>query len=556
VLPHRLRFLTAAAFTALVVAFLWLPFLLTYGAVLLQIVQHEPQRLLEALPLERMPRTLFLNTAMLSALTALVSVAFGLPVGLFLARQTRGAKLRPWGALALILCAMPLAIPPTLGATAYLEITRTPPARSMASLAAYHPISFNSIFVAAPVLALCFFPVIAFPVFAARRAVPRELEEAALLYGNEWSVWRHVLWPLLRPAVLGAAGIVGALTMWEMGAPDLIDVRTYSVQIYRDFSAENNIAKAALDAAPMLLLGALMLAPAVWAMRFYGGMGAGSHSSHEPDRPGFRSLGSTVATALVLLASPIALLGVFVTQLPPWHRCVEIVLDNSPQIVNTAILATVGAVAITLIALLLVGSWRTWPAKVQRLAFVLTVTPLLFAPIMLAVALIQFWNRAEFALVYGGVPETGYVALDWLQEHITRLAMPIIGFMARFLPLGIFLLHEANRRINDEWLEAARGLGAGGTRLLSTVELPLLRPALLGVLALLWSLCACELTILVLIYQPGGDPLPLPIFNLMHVGSIAEVAVLSLALAGMSSSVLVGALLLLLWREVWKKHHG
>jgi iron(III) transport system permease protein len=179
--------------------------------------------------------------------------------------------------------------------------------------------------------------------------------------------------------------------------------------------------------------------------------------------------------------------------------------------------------------------------------------PLLFAPMMLAVALIQFWNRPAFALVYGGLPETGYPVLDWIQDTITRLGMPVIGYIARYLPLAVLLLYEAGRRIDEEWLEAARGLGAGGASVLRTVLLPLLRPALLGAFALLWSLCASELTISVLIYQPGGDPLVLPIFNQMHVGATAEVAVMSLVLAAMSSGILAALLLLIL---LLRKHDG
>lgn len=551
VLPRRLSFLASATFVLALLAFLWLPFLQTYGGVLRDIALREPARLLEALPLSRLPRTLFLNTTILSTLTAALAVAFGIPTGLFLASASPAGRFRVLAVLAFLLCVVPLAIPPTLGATAYLEITRTPPARSLASLAADQPLAFNSIFVAAPVLALCFFPVVAFPVFAARRAISHEMEEAALLFGNEWSAWRGVLWPLLAPAVYGAAGIVAALAMWEMGAPDLIDVRTYSVQIYRDFSAQNNIAKAALDAAPMLLLGCVMLAPAVWAMRFYSSLHTPSIEQSLATRSTFERAGAW-ATPFVLLASPIAFLAVFISQLPQWPRVLQVCIDNAPQIINTATLATIGAFSIVLAALLIVSLWRSWPAPAQRVVLLLTIIPLLFAPIMLAIALIQFWNRPAFALIYGGIPETGYAPLAWLQENITRLAMPLITYAARFLPLAVLLLHEAARRVDDVWLEAARGLGASGARTLVTILVPLLRPALLGTFALLWSLCASELTMSVLVYQPGGDALPLPIFNLMHIGSTAEVAVLSLVLAGMSSGVLAGVLLLITGREFWK----
>jgi ABC-type spermidine/putrescine transport system permease subunit II len=61
-------------------------------------------------------------------------------------------------------------------------------------------------------------------------------------------------------------------------------------------------------------------------------------------------------------------------------------------------------------------------------------------------------------------------------------------------------------------------------------------PAFLCALALLWALTAAELTVSVLVNQPGGQTLPVPIFNLMHIGSTAQVAALSLTLFALTAS--------------------
>jgi ABC-type spermidine/putrescine transport system permease subunit II len=64
---------------------------------------------------------------------------------------------------------------------------------------------------------------------------------------------------------------------------------------------------------------------------------------------------------------------------------------------------------------------------------------------------------------------------------------------------------------------------------------PLLQPALYGTMILLWALCAGELTVSILVNQPGGQTLPKPIFNLMHIGESERVAALSLTLFGLVS---------------------
>ncbi|MBV9866939.1 MAG: iron ABC transporter permease [Abitibacteriaceae bacterium] len=558
-MPNRRPQLWGLLFTFFILAFLWLPPLALYGMALWDVISHQPARLLEALPLQLLPRTLFFNTLALGGLTGLLSILLGIPVAIALARGPR--PLRP---LFTFLCAMPLALPPTLAASAFLEITRTPPARSLASLAASKPLSVSTVLITSFVLALCYFPVVAFPTFAALRAIPQEIEEAARLFGRSWEVWRHVLWPLLSPAIYGGAGIVCALAMWEMGAPDLLDVRTYSVQIYRDLNAPDNLdpqgkaVKAALAGLPMLALGCLALFPAARALRFYGGnnlsgeVSTGEQTFEGTALPYHKREGRAAAllATLIFIASPTAILGVFISQLQKPHILYEMWNTNEPEILNTFALASTATLGILLVSFAAATLWRGWPLWWRNVTVALAITPLLVAPVMLGVALINFWNRDQFALIYGGLPDTGYPMIDILQEYSARYAMVIIGYAARFLPLSLFLLYEAVQRTDENLLEAAYNMGATPLQAAWAVLAPLARPALLSVAALVWALCAGELTTTVLINQPGGQTLPLPIFNQMHIGATAEVAALSLILATMSGGVLLlAALILRFWES-------
>ncbi|HVF09491.1 MAG TPA: ABC transporter permease subunit [Abditibacteriaceae bacterium] len=517
---NRSRFWTLAL-TAFVITFLWLPVLQLYGTALWQAATLQPAHLIEVLPLNSLSRFLFLNTLALGTLTAVFAIAFGLPMAISLARGPRW-----WRSIGVLLCAMPLAIPPILSASAWLEFTDSPAAIAQASLAADQPSSAPPVLRAAFVLALCYFPLVAFPLYSALRAVPDEVEDAARLFGNGWMTLRRVLWPMLSPAVYGAAGLVFALAMWEMGAPDLLDARIYSVQIYRDFNAQYDVGKAALDAVPMLLLGCLALWPAARALRLYGMSWQGAGAASQEVR-----LEGNIATALAVLlcaVSPVALLLVFVWHLRPPRVLLEMWEYNQEQIINTALLATAGALCITCISFALVVAWREWMPGPRRIALALAVTPLLFAPILLAIALINFWNQDLFAAIYGG-----------------RYSMMLVGYSARFLPLAILLTHEAARRVDETLLEAARNLGSTSRHAARAVLMPLLAPALIGVFALVWALCASELSTSVIINAPGGQTLPVPIFNQMHVGSTENVAALSLILVAMSSGILLVAALAL-----------
>jgi hypothetical protein len=64
-------------------------------------------------------------------------------------------------------------------------------------------------------------------------------------------------------------------------------------------------------------------------------------------------------------------------------------------------------------------------------AFVLIVAPLLCAPIMTGIALVHFWNPVP--LIYGGAAPTGWPLLDSAQDLIARFALPLFGYLARFV---------------------------------------------------------------------------------------------------------------------------
>jgi ABC-type Fe3+ transport system permease subunit len=258
--PTQRPGIRSVLFTFLVLLFGWLPVLSLYGAALWSALKIEPAALSQLLSLGTAQQQLFFNTVVLGALTAFFALLFGAPVGVAMCRAPRR-----WRTLFTVLCALPLAVPPIVLATTWLEITRTPPARSLAALAATRSAEVSPLLLSALVLALSFFPIVAFALRAALLSLPASWEEAARGLGGARQTWNRVLIPLIAPPVVAALGAVFLLSMWEMGAPDLLDARTYSVEIYRDLAAPNSLdaagkdARAALASLPMFALGAVVM---------------------------------------------------------------------------------------------------------------------------------------------------------------------------------------------------------------------------------------------------------------------------------------------------------
>jgi iron(III) transport system permease protein len=186
---------------------------------------------------------------------------------------------------------------------------------------------------------------------------------------------------------------------------------------------------------------------------------------------------------------------------------------TSDAIWNTLLSASFSAAFCTLGALALCLAWREWPHHWRGAALRLVVVPGLFAPVVIGVALIEWFNTQTFGALYD-----------------SRLGMVLWGHFARFFPVAIALLWPATARLNADAIHAAQGLGASPFRAAWSVAVPMLRTHLAGTFAVLWAACAGELTVSVLVHGPGGDTLTLPIFNFLHAGIASDVATLALVL--------------------------
>ena len=540
---NRFPHILGALFTAFVVAFLWWPPAHFLGEAIWNNAQL-PNVMRETLA-SPVAWSLLRNTIWLGLLTSLLALVLGAPVGVALCRAPRILR-----AVLTVLCVVPLAVPPIVLATCWLQVSRTPPARSMAAIAATQSATISPIFLSACVLALCFFPIVALSVAATMRRLPPENEDAARGFSSGFATWKRVLAPQMMPAVWGALGAVFLLSLWEMGAPDLLDARTYSVEIYRNLFADDALGasgkntRAALASLPLFALGA----PALWlvlrALRH-----ESERASGEPNIE-YSMSGVTrweraffaVFAVLVLALSPLLPLGVLVQAVgandPFWHIAREAWNDNNVEIWNTLQMSTTCALLSVSVAFLLVALWRLGTNRAQNCALVLCVAPLLIAPILHGLALTSFWNTPQFPLVSGLMPESGLRVLDVFYDWCARFLLPLFGLISRFLPLSVLLLFSFARRTDSALFEAAENVGASPIRASFSVLRRVLKLPMLGIFALVWALSGAELSVSVLTQQPGGQPLTLPIFQLMHIFVMDKVSALCLFLCGFSAIVM------------------
>ena len=498
-MPRRFPPLTSLFLTGALIFFLWAP-LVQLGARALILATQNPSIWQENSPFFASSRAVLAGTIELCVLSALGATILGVPLGFCLARGPKWAQI-----LAAIGAALPLGVPPVILAAPFVS------ARGASDWA---------LFYAALTLAMSFYPLVALATGAALFSLPRGEEEAALGFSSPLRAYFGILGRRIFPAIGAGAGAVGALCAWEMGAPDLLGAPSFGMSVYRALNSPQilapgeSAARAWLASLPIPFLALAFLVPAARAMRNFAG-------ENDENRAPMRAATWGV---LVLALSPGFIWWEIIGAFESIAAAKNTVLANSDALINTLITATFSATILTFGALFFLISWRHWP-RWKNWALILALLPGLGAPVVLGVALIEFWNRALFAPLYD-----------------SALGMIIIGHAARFFPFALALLWAPISRLNADATFAAQNLGASPLQTLFSIEIPLLKGALAATFATLWALCAGELTITVLVQGPGGAPLPLPIFNLLHAGIAADVAALCTLLMALCGGAMAVAL--------------
>jgi len=155
------------------------------------------------------------NTSELTVLTIISCAALGVGAA-WLVERTDVPGRRLWN----ILLVAPLAVPAFVNSYAWVSL-----APSLQQLGG-----------AWLVVTLSYFPLVYLPVAAMLRGLDPALEETACALGlGQWSTFRRVVLPQLRPALFGGCLLVGLHLLAEFGALQMLQFATFTTAIYDQY---------------------------------------------------------------------------------------------------------------------------------------------------------------------------------------------------------------------------------------------------------------------------------------------------------------------------------
>jgi iron(III) transport system permease protein len=330
--------------------------------------------------------------------------------------------------------------------------------------------------------------------------------------------------PMARPWLVAGVSLAVMECLADFGTVKLFNYTTFTTAIYRAWYGLFSL-QSALQLS--LVLVSLVLIALVLERRFRG------RSRYTPPGAGRQrrirlSRGRAAATSLYCTAVLAVAFGLPLSLIVFWsveNFAAEFDARYWQLALNTLVLASGAAAMITSIAILLGVTVRRAPtmlniglARVATLGYAIPGTVLavgFFVPVA--------WLSRIVNQYFGS--ETGTVVA--LQSGLSVI---FLAYLARYLAVAHGPVDSALLRIRPGIEEAARGMGVSGLRLLARVHLPILRPAILTALLLVFVDIMKELPITLMTRPFGWDTLAVKVFQLTTEGEWHRAALPALAI--------------------------
>ncbi|WP_411956283.1 ABC transporter permease [Arvimicrobium flavum] len=479
------------------------------------------------------------GTAVAGVISAWLVVAFDFPF-----RRTMSWAL-----------VLPLAVPPYLAAYAFAEFFHySGPVQSLVravfgfeTIRDYWFPDVRSTGGAALVLTSVLYPYVYLTTRVVLLMQGRNIGDVARTLGaRPAKVFLRVLLPVTRPAIIAGVALVLMETINDIGASEYLGVRTLTFAVYSTWLNRGSLEGGAQVALIILVLvfALLMLEQhSRKRQRFHNSRGT-QIKAHHPRIPlhgrrGWTALGVTLSPVLLGFGIPLFVFGQYASR--------RIEQFATPEL-GAAFLTSVATSAVTAVltvslALVLVNAVRVARSggmtALVRLASVGYALPGGILGLGLILVLTRFDNGLDALMRVEFGVSTGLLVSG-------SAAAVILGCTIRFLALAEGAVRSGLDKLPPHLDEAARSLGKSPTASATTVLLPLLKPAILTALVLVFVDTVKELSATILLRPFGFGTLATYVYEQASRGAPEDgaAAALVIILTAMAPVILLSGALM------------
>ncbi|ROS15633.1 iron(III) transport system permease protein [Raoultella sp. BIGb0399] len=479
------------------------------------------------------------GTLWVAAGVALMSVLIGLPLGVL-----RGLFTLPMPRLWDLLFLIPFLTPPYISALSWMLVLQSNGYLQQLTGWDLNDLLFSR---SGIVLVMTFniFPVVYFAVSRSLLASGQRLAMVARVHGaSAWRAFWHITLPMLSPALAAGMLLAFTLAIEEYGVPAALGSRAGLTML--TVGIEKKLADWPIDLPGASLLSLLLIAVALLAWWLQKRLTGDTEVTSVTGKPGENSGASLgwLATPAVLLTAGVGGLAVV---LPGASMVLTSLMgtlsggihsDNFTLRHFTALFAQQGdalsalgtSLSLALASALIVGligllaAWLVLVQKIKGSALVdaLSLMPAALPGVVVGVGLILLWNQPF-----------------WPVSPYNSWFMLLLSYCCLLLPWPVRYVGSALRQLGTNLEPAARVHGATPLQALRLIVLPLVFPALLAAMLMVFAVASRELVTSLLLAPAGTQTVAVFIWRQFEQGSVGQ------GMAMASLTLLTGLVLML-----------
>lgn len=453
---------------------------------------------------------------------ALMSVVIGLPLGVL-----RGLFTIPLPRLWDLLFLIPFLTPPYIAALSWMLMLQSHGYLQQLTGWDLNDLLFSRIGIVL-VMTLNIFPVVYFAVSRSLLASGQRLAIVARVHGaSAWRAFWHITLPMLSPALAAGMLLAFTLAIEEYGVPAALGSRAGLVML--TVGIEKKLADWPVDLPGASLLSLLLIAVALlvwWLQKRLTGDKEVTSVTGKPGENSGAELGWLTLPAVLVMAG----VGGLAVVMPGASMVLTSLMstlsggihaDNVTLRHFAALFAQQGdalsALATSLSLALasagvvgLVGLLAAWLVVVQKMkgsAFVdaLSLLPAALPGVVVGVGLILLWNQPF-----------------WPVSPYNTWFMLLLSYCCLLLPWPVRYVSSALRQLGNNLEPAARVHGATALQALRLIVLPLVFPALLAAMLMVFAVASRELVTSLLLAPAGTQTVSVFIWRQFEQGSAGE----------------------------------
>lgn len=462
------------------------------------------------------------GTLWIAAGVALLSALIGLPLGVM-----RGLFNLPAPRLWDLIFLIPFLTPPYIAALSWMLVLQ-----SNGYLDQLTGIDLNDLLFSRSgivlVMTLNIFPVVYFAVSRSLLASGQRLALVARVHGaTAWRAFWHITLPMVAPALAAGMLLAFTLAIEEYGVPAALGSRSGVVMM--TVGIEKKLADWPIDLPGASLLSMMLIVIALagwWLQRRLVGDKEVTSVTGKPTE----NQGATLGIAAVPVVMVMALTGFLAVGLPGLSMAVTGVMStlsgglvwnnvtsqhylalfsqqgDALSALGTSLALALGASLITGLLGLLV-SWLVVVRQIKGRGVLdaLSLLPAALPGIVVGVGLILLWNRTF-----------------WPVSPYNTWAILLLSYCCLLMPWPVRYITSALRQLGGNLEPAARVHGASALQALRFIVVPLVFPAMLAAMLMVFAIASRELVTSLLLSPAGTQTVAVFIWRQFEQGSVGQ----------------------------------